>query len=106
MPTGIEKAVADAAIQSLVNWVDGFKYQYAGDECPGCHHKGTCKRHVGFIIGGHTQVSCGSRLARQGGLNPGCGCEWTQDIWSTQNSLDKLNVNKLNLCKYYYSFLP
>ncbi len=76
MSTGIEEAVTAAAIRSLVNWVDltiNMLVVNALDVTTKEH------RHVGFIIGGHTQVSCECRLARQGGLNPDCGCEWTQD---------------------------
>jgi hypothetical protein len=34
--------------------------------CPVCHHNATFfARHVGFIFGGHRQLSCGCRLARR-----------------------------------------
>ena len=51
----------------------------------GCNHRvNFFARHVGFIIGGHRQISCGCRLARQAAESQGrgqgmCGCEWTKD---------------------------
>lgn len=65
------------ALQSIVDmgWGD------IGGTCPNCGHGPKFQRHVGAPLFGHTQTSCGCRLAR--GLpnvfGVTCGCEWTED---------------------------
>ncbi len=81
MADAIQTAL-NAIFQATIGWVAGFQYQpLPGQECPGCHHQPRMQRHVGFIIGGHTQQSCPCRLVRQNSdPNFACRCEWTQDI--------------------------
>jgi hypothetical protein len=72
--------VAVMITQELINWIKGFKYEPANFPCPACTHAPVFHRHVGFIIGGHTQQSCPCRLIRHHGGQWPCGCEWTRDL--------------------------
>lgn len=67
--------------ERIKGWVSGFDYDPVdGTGCPGCRHGPTYRRQVGMIGFRHDQYSCVCRLARQGGHDPNCGCEWTLDV--------------------------
>jgi hypothetical protein len=82
MPTGIEEAAA--AIQSLVNWVDGFNYHMLVVNVLDVIMSTTYRFHYWRA---HSRWLWMCRLVRQGGLNPGCGCEWTH-LKVYKNELD------------------
>lgn len=82
------EAIIGAVLGSLIDWVKSKGWREDGVRtCVGCgHHVQHFRKHVGFIIGGHDQISCGCRLARHAreehhqNVAGMCGCEWTRDV--------------------------